>query len=274
MQSGICEMAAKLRRLPKEPRVFHNSRSWQTYFIGRYATVTKKLHVFCDFDGTITTRDTVDALLSELADPEWKAIEEQWLRGEIGSRERMARQVSLIRGGWPAMQRVLDTIEIVPDFPEFVSWCRNANIYVSVVSGGLDRVIRFMFERRGIVVDAVYANHLIEKSDKTFALNPTDTGRQFGNLSNLCKVRLASGNDKPLKVVITGENDFSLAREGDIVFAKQNLADLCRSEKVPFIGFDNFERVTSELKKLLVTPVPAVGPGVTPFPVVPNTVAS
>ncbi|MEZ4537363.1 MAG: hypothetical protein R3D26_20540 [Cyanobacteriota/Melainabacteria group bacterium] len=47
---------------------------------------TKKLEIFCDFDGTITVGDTVDLLLEKLALPEWEALE-LWQKGEISSGE-------------------------------------------------------------------------------------------------------------------------------------------------------------------------------------------
>ena len=35
-----------------------------------------------DFDGTVAPTDTVDALLEQFADPEWRNIEEQWVSGQ------------------------------------------------------------------------------------------------------------------------------------------------------------------------------------------------
>src|SRR5947208_12784471 len=52
--------------------------------------------VFCDFDGTITQVDVTDAILERLADPQWRDLERAWVRGEIGSRERLARQMAVV----------------------------------------------------------------------------------------------------------------------------------------------------------------------------------
>ncbi|HND05861.1 MAG TPA: hypothetical protein PL012_09280, partial [Candidatus Obscuribacter sp.] len=67
----------------------------------------RRFEVFADFDGTITTRDTLDVIMKELADPSYFVLEEQWVRGEIGSRACLERQVPLLRGGWPAMVEML-----------------------------------------------------------------------------------------------------------------------------------------------------------------------
>ena len=38
---------------------------------------TKTPIVFCDFDGTITQLDVTDQILSQLAHPSWREIEQQ-----------------------------------------------------------------------------------------------------------------------------------------------------------------------------------------------------
>ena len=43
--------------------------------------------VFCDFDGTITQLDVTDQILSQLAHPSWREVEQQWMQGLIGSRD-------------------------------------------------------------------------------------------------------------------------------------------------------------------------------------------
>src|SRR5438876_1154800 len=43
--------------------------------------------IFLDFDGTITRRDAIDAILDAYADPQWLDIEDAWKSGRIGSRE-------------------------------------------------------------------------------------------------------------------------------------------------------------------------------------------
>ena len=41
------------------------------------------MHVVCDFDGTITTVDTTDQVLSRLAAPAWEELEAEWRTGRI-----------------------------------------------------------------------------------------------------------------------------------------------------------------------------------------------
>jgi len=46
-----------------------------------------QLSISCDFDGTITCADTVDAILEHFAMPAWLDVEAEWKAGKIGSRE-------------------------------------------------------------------------------------------------------------------------------------------------------------------------------------------
>ncbi|MEZ4545998.1 MAG: HAD-IB family phosphatase [Cyanobacteriota/Melainabacteria group bacterium] len=126
---------------------------------------TKKLEIFCDFDGTITVGDTVDLLLEKLALPEWEALEELWQKGEISSGECMTKQIALIQGGWPAVEKVLDTVAVDRGLASFVVWCRQQKVAFNIVSDGLDRVIKALLAREKVSVDALWSNHLIEAKD-------------------------------------------------------------------------------------------------------------
>ena len=52
--------------------------------------------LFVDFDGTITCRDTTDAVLEAFADPSWLAVEREWVAGRIGSRACLTAQMALV----------------------------------------------------------------------------------------------------------------------------------------------------------------------------------
>lgn len=158
------------------------------------------IDVYCDFDGTITRGDTIDVLLEELADTAWHEIEERWVRGEIGSRECMALQVPLIRGGWAGVVKVLDKVKIDPTFPKFASWCRQNGVSLKIVSDGIDRVIHHILKREGIHVDNVWANHLVEDENQGLQLTFPHAPQVLGCGSGLCKCRiLENGPSRPLK---------------------------------------------------------------------------
>ena len=212
--------------------------------------VLNKIQVFSDFDGTITTRDTVDVLLTELADPSWEEVEEEWVQGRIGSRECMAKQIPLIRGGWNKVREILDELTISEGFVEFVDWCKDRLIPVAVVSDGLDRVIQYVLDKHRIRVDRIYANHLEESASGEFSLHFSAAPRLAGCQSGVCKCQIAgqAGGYQTIRVVIgDGRSDFCWSKEADLLFAKSKLIDHCMSQGIPHNPFDNFFEVKDAL---------------------------
>ena len=80
--------------------------------------------VICDFDGTITLKDSTDLLLDRFADPAWLDIEKEWLAGKIGSRECLERQLRLVQADEEDLSSLLEEIPLDPAFPLFASYCR------------------------------------------------------------------------------------------------------------------------------------------------------
>ena len=218
------------------------------------------LEILCDFDGTIASVDTVDLVLERLADPAWRALEEAWVRGEIDSRACMSGQVRLIRGGWPAVARILDGVRLDRTFAPFVAWCRAQAIPLRVASEGIDRVIRHLLARDEIVVDGIWANELVEGHDGRFSLRvprprrPTTCGAFF------CKCELFPPIvPRPARILIgDGRSDFCCAARADVVFACSKLAIHCQQNDIPFVPFEGFDAVARALGERFLLPAEEV----------------
>jgi 2-hydroxy-3-keto-5-methylthiopentenyl-1-phosphate phosphatase len=219
--------------------------------------MSTSVEIFCDFDGTITKGDLIDILLEELADPEWREIEERWVSGKISAQECMATQVPLIRGGWKAILRVLESIEVDPTFAKFARWCKQKSIPLVIGSDSLDKVIHHILRREGITVDNVFANHLVEDTDGSLRLTFPDKTQVQRCDSGICKCRLIdNGPNKPTKIVIgDGRSDFCWANEADLVFAKSQLLTYCQSYRMNYIEFNDFNSIRAELEHV-IAPVP------------------
>lgn len=209
--------------------------------------------IYCDFDGTVTQDDVTDTLLTELADPNWRRIEAEWEQGLIGSRECLARQIPLIRGGWRAIEERLPFVTLDPTFSAFGTWCRAENIPLRIVSDGIDRVIEVLLARANIQVDAIYANHLVESpaGELSLAFPYPAIGRVCS--AGLCKCeRMEGATDTPLRVVIgDGRSDLCLARCADWLFAKSWLLAHCRAEGIACIPFENFNTIRLAITRRL-----------------------
>ena len=216
---------------------------------------TIAIEVVCDFDGTIARPDTVDEILAALADAQWRDVEERWRRGEIDSRECMARQIPLIRGGWAAIERFLDErVALEPSFAGFAAWCAGRGIALRIASEGIDRVIRHLLARERVTVDSLWASRLEEQAGGGLALDFSHASGATHCGAALCKCELFDRSPlRPMRILIgDGRSDFCAARRADAVFARALLLDHCRAERIRAIAFESFVTVRSVIEDGLI----------------------
>src|SRR2546426_3650837 len=82
-----------------------------------------KAILFLDFDGTISRRDAVDAILETYADPEWLIFEAEWQAGRMGSRDCLRAQMALVRATRKQIDALLDEIGIDEDLVALLEMC-------------------------------------------------------------------------------------------------------------------------------------------------------
>ncbi|MGO4440747.1 MtnX-like HAD-IB family phosphatase [Rhizobium sp. RAF56] len=211
------------------------------------------MHVFCDFDGTISTEDATDLVLSEFADPEWREIEQHWKAGQIGSAECMRRQIGLIRATRLQLDRLLDQIAIDPGFPNFLCFCIRNAVPVTVVSDGVDYFIKRILARHGIHSLPVIANtlsHPQSDGQGPYGLFSLHGKPRCASRAGVCKCRAIDTADLGI-FVGDGRSDFCVSDKPDVVFAKGALAAHCASRGIPFLGFESFAELPQQLEEIL-----------------------
>lgn len=211
------------------------------------------MHVYCDFDGTISVEDATDLVLDRLADPKWELLEEQWKRGEIGSGECMRRQIALIDATQQDLDCALRDVLIDPGFVSFAAFCDIRNIPLTIVSDGVDYFIRSILARHGLGHLPVIANRLTirdEHGRRSYALTSPYADQNCLAASGVCKCRSLMPDD--LRVYIgDGRSDFCVSDKPELVFAKASLADHCADRNIPFIPYQTFSDLTESLLSAL-----------------------
>lgn len=209
--------------------------------------------IYCDFDGTITQKDTVDLLLERLADKSWLEIEAKWERGEIGSRECLSKQIPMIKGGWKAIEPIINEVKLDPSFKSFVSWCSIKCIPLVIVSEGLDRIIKTLLLRDNIIVDAIWANHLIELPSGDIDISFPHKSIYNDCRAGLCKCSVLDCTyPKSFKIVMgDGLSDLCWSGQADLFFAKSKILNYCKLNNVPCEPFENFNTISSRLEEIL-----------------------
>ncbi|WP_213877580.1 MtnX-like HAD-IB family phosphatase [Pseudomonas sp. dw_358] len=206
-------------------------------------------HIVCDFDGTITRSDVIDNILQRFADPAWEVVEEQWLAGEIGSRECLSRQLSMVKATPAQLLEYFDSVEIDPAFPDFVDLVRERGASLEVVSDGIEQAIARVLSRNYCTLLPILANRLRQTGPESWRID-------FPHSSDAC--RAASGNckckstpsDRRVLVIGDGKSDMCVASDADFVFAKGSLADYCEREGIAHARFDSFAELPALLSRL------------------------
>ena len=213
------------------------------------------MQVFCDFDGTITTVDTTDQVLSRLAAPAWEEIEADWRAGRITAAACMKAQIALIEGDDAALDAVLDEIELAEGFAEFVAWCDAHAIPVTIVSDGVDYFIKRILRRHGISDLAVVSNKLAGRAGARRLAQPhRREGCAAG--SGVCKCeatarRLSDGGRPKLIYLGDGRLDFCVSGRADLLFAKDDLAAYAAGRGQIHHLFNSFHDVVAVLAPLV-----------------------
>jgi len=206
-------------------------------------------HIVCDFDGTITRTDVIDSILQRFADPSWEAIENAWLAGDIGSRECLGRQLSLVKATPSELLDLFDSIEIDPHFPDFVDHVIGLGASLEVVSDGIEQAIARILARHYVSLLPILANRLRQVDHSHWRID-------FPHASDAC--RAAAGNCKcrsaPLArrvlVIGDGQSDLCVAATADFVFAKDRLAEHCERHGIAHARFDSFAELPALLALL------------------------
>jgi 2-hydroxy-3-keto-5-methylthiopentenyl-1-phosphate phosphatase len=211
--------------------------------------------ISCDFDGTITTTDTVFALLTEFAEPQWLEIEDDWRAGRFGSRECLAQQTKLLRIQPDKLDAYLDDVAVDPDVKGFFDDCFTRGLPVTVVSDGYDWAIRRVLSRIGVRGVPIIANRLVHIGDDRWAVLFPHAAQNCG--SGVCKC--AAANAQALMVHIgDGRSDVCVSDLADVVFAKGHLLESRNARGLDSTPFERFSQIRAFLPELAdLVPAPA-----------------
>lgn len=209
-----------------------------------------KRAVLTDFDGTVTRTDVAEDILRAFAPPEWWAIEEEHRARKIGTRETMLRQFALVRASEAEMLRFVDEhVRLDDTFPPFVAACRRRGVLLEIVSEGLDFYLHHLLAKWEIDVPVRTNTTTFEGGRVRIShpyADPTCDLCGTCKLRRLFELRVAGYQ---VSYVGDGHSDLCPAVEADVVFAKAELAELCREEEIDFIPFESFADVRRELDR-------------------------
>lgn len=207
------------------------------------------LFLIIDFDGTVAQTDVTDEVLSRFADAEWRDIEDIWLKGRIGSRECLARQMALVDASADTLLEFVDTLAIDRHFRSFVQFVHLHRIPAAIVSDGFSLFIERLVGNAGIAGIPVFANRLTRQNGVWRAVFPHS---REACRSGTCKCAVADAlaGKTPVMLIGDGRSDYCLAAKADFVLAKGNLATYCRTRGITHTEFSDFGDIIRQLQLL------------------------
>jgi 2,3-diketo-5-methylthio-1-phosphopentane phosphatase len=224
---------------------------------------TAKAVLFLDFDGTISRRDAVDAILEAYADSKWLMYEAEWRAGRIGSRDCLYAQMALVRATQTQLDALLDNIEVDEGFAALLETCAANHVPVHIISDGFDYCIHRILARaenglasrlRGV---RVCASHLVPERHYWRTEFPF-FHQTCAHGCATCKpavMRLLNPANAPAIFVGDGLSDRYAVESADLVYAKHGLAAYCREYSIEHTAYSNLEEVATRLDRWLASRV-------------------
>ncbi len=202
--------------------------------------------VFLDFDGTITSADVGVHLLERTAPPDaWRALDEEYARGEIGSRECIFDQWELVNGTEAELRALAGEVPVDPGFAPLVAALRDAGAEITVVSDGFG----FYVHDVCAPLDLPVLTNEIDFDTRELQFPHEDRCCACSSCG-VCKqapIKDANHQGKTTVLVGDGISDRKAALLADVVFAKGPLAAWCAQFGVPCHRFDTLADVHRSL---------------------------
>ena len=202
-----------------------------------------------DFDGTLSVRDTVDAMLEKFAPPEWEEVEQEWLDGHITAVQCMQKQLRMVKADHVALENFFRGIQLDASFVPFYKHVSQF-AKMAIVSDGLDHAIKVAMKNAAMPDLPVYANklHFVPQGIDLSWPHKNEACKGGNGVCKCAVARDLSGGSMPVVLVGDGKSDACLAREADIVFAKGSLIKHCEANNIPHIKFQTFADVLTKVK--------------------------
>lgn len=208
--------------------------------------------VFVDFDGTITKVDVGNAFFRKFGNEEesLKAVE-KWKSGELSGGGLLLQEAEYVHATKADAVEFSRGCEMDPSFKDFVSFCRDAKIEMTILSDGLDFYIEEILKLNGISGIPFYSNRAQFDSGKIAIELPYESDcTKCANCKGYQILR-RSGPDDVIVYIGNGFSDRCAVQYADIVFAKDDLLKYCEENNITYFPFKSFEDVLTKFRKVV-----------------------
>lgn len=199
------------------------------------------MKIFCDFDGTITLKDSGDLFFQTFS--QFEPYHSDLLAGKITVRQYYHFVTHLLPCplNEQDLEQFVDSLEIDPYFIRFTNYCKVQSIPLTIVSDGFDIYISKILEKHQINLP-VMSNSMKVIENKYVPIFPNAVeGCECFCAS--CKRNAILANNLTDEIIVyigDGRSDFCPVYYADIVFAKGSLDTYCAKKHISYYPFTTF----------------------------------
>ncbi len=207
-----------------------------------------KIHIFSDFDGTITEKDTLIFLATHLGGGAQmvEAIGRLIRDGKLSLRDGIAGEMRSIRKPFSEAVKLLRDVRIDRGFVPLSRWCEEKNIPLTVLSAGFHQIIDLFLPDDDFPNIEIIANDVRpDERDGWQCLFRDET--PYGHDKSLA-LRAARERGEYAIFIGDGLSDLAAAEAADEVFAKHSLAEYCRNRGINCREYQTFDEILKDLQ--------------------------
>jgi 2,3-diketo-5-methylthio-1-phosphopentane phosphatase len=215
------------------------------------------IRVFCDFDNTVSKQDVGEQFFRTFASEQANKSIHRFLNNEITIQEWLTELCAVIPSiSLKEFQEFIDQFEIDDHFRDFIRFCKEQEIPVTILSDGLDAYVGRVLSNAGLKEIPFYANHAEFQNRNgrgTLVVSFPFLDAEC-HLCGNCKRNhlLTTSADEDLIVYIgDGYSDRCPVKYADVVFAKSQLIKHCQEQNITYSEFRNFSDVQAKLELLV-----------------------
>jgi 2-hydroxy-3-keto-5-methylthiopentenyl-1-phosphate phosphatase len=214
--------------------------------------MSKQPIIFCDFDGTITKSDNIVSIMKHFAPPEWEALKDGVISQNISVKEGVSKMFSLLPSTLKEdiTQYVKEIGVLRSGFAEFITYTKEQNIPLYIVSGGIDFFVYPILDSY-IDRDHIYCNASDFSEETINIIWPHSCDKDCSNDCGCCKPSILRQFDSEhYEKIVIGDSitDLQAAKIADRVYARDFLIQKCEEIQIPYTPFERFTEIIQDLK--------------------------
>ncbi len=212
-------------------------------------TDPRRVHIFSDFDGTITEKDTLVFLATHLGGgPQMvETMGRLVTEGQLTLRDCIAGEMRSLRAPFAdAVKLLREQVQVDPGFAPFAKWCAEQKLPLTILSAGFREIIDLFITAPHFLNLEILANHLKPDEERGWQCVFRDQS-EFGHDKTMA---LQEARKKGCYTIFIGDglSDRAPAEVADEVFAKHGLAEYCQTRGIRCHEYRTFADVLQKLK--------------------------